>query len=305
MDLKRLRFPVDRQQSGPTLFWCFDYSTESRNKENFIYNQPLSILDDLASTDHIDMLPDPTVHVIGVHFERAEAESLDRSLSPNSLSKSKARKEDEADSYVHTPRTAHMPNTTRETSAEPLVLKDKAGSYAKEKNKGTLVSLTTKYSRTKGTLGSRRRGLFERGPAQGEQARPVCLAHRARQREQSLAEQHQQPQQVQPQPLLRPPRLGAGQARPGQRQRQGLPGPGRPLRHALLRAQAPRERPGLRPGQRLLARRALRARQEAARRQRAGRLEPLHPRRSSQAQRRLCRAGPQGQEVDPWPLAAR
>lgn len=203
MDLKRMRFPVDRQQSGPTLYWCFDYTTESRNKENFIYNQPLSILDDLATSDNIDMLPDPTVHVIGVHFERSEAESVERSLSPTSVSKSKARKEEEADSYIHTPRTVHVPATAREASNEPLVLKDKAGSYAKEKNKGTLVSLTTKYSRTKGSPASRRRGLHQRSAAQSEQAGPVGLEDRAEQRQQGLSEQHREPQQVQSEPLFR------------------------------------------------------------------------------------------------------
>ena len=154
MDLRKMRFPQSKPLNSPLLYWCFDYTTETSHRESLVYNQSIDILDDLINSENIEMLPDPTVHVIGVIFDKPELEAAgleERSLSPSSVNRSKVRK-DEDDTYMNTPRTINLPNTTRETSVEANSLREKAEAYSKEKNKGRITTITNKYMKPKGSI---------------------------------------------------------------------------------------------------------------------------------------------------------
>ena len=157
MELKRTRFPQDREERGPYLFWCYDFSSESKTKESCLYSQHISILDDLSSTDNVEMLPDPTLYVVGVHFEKSEADNIDRSLSPSTYSRSQRGKDDEFNLNTDRERDpitnrTNQALTGRDASGELISARDRQMTASKDKNKSTLTSFSNKYMKPRGRL---------------------------------------------------------------------------------------------------------------------------------------------------------
>jgi len=150
MELKKLQMPGEGEPGQ--LFWCYDFNAEGKGKEAGVYIESLNVLEDLNNPENLELLPDPTMHVIGVMFDRAEAEVAERSLSPSSLSKSRAwREEDERE--IHTTRTMGVQNNY-DVSADASTLRERlvGNDTSKEKNKNTLASITNKYTKLKGSF---------------------------------------------------------------------------------------------------------------------------------------------------------
>lgn len=158
IELKKLKPPTaDRTSSGSTLFWCYDYVSESPTV-NRLQNQSISLLEDLASSDNVDFLPDPTVNVIGVWFDKEiyeqAAKVAERSTSPSSVSKSRAYREEDTERDTTTTSRTMVAGSNyvngNDVSTELGTVRDKISSYSKEKNKSTLASITNKYTKLKG-----------------------------------------------------------------------------------------------------------------------------------------------------------
>lgn len=152
MDIKRMRFVEDSEPLASKLFWSFDYSTETRNRNSALSIQSLSILDEMMGGDNVDMLPDPVANIIGVIFDKSEADAAERNLSPSSYSRSRGGRGDDTDRELNTPR--NIGNLTgRDASGENLSFRQKdisATGISKDKNKSTLASITNKYTKLKG-----------------------------------------------------------------------------------------------------------------------------------------------------------
>jgi hypothetical protein len=156
MDIKRMRFVEDNEPLSSKLFWNFDYTIEVRNRNSALCLQSLSILDEMMGGDNVDMLPDPISNIIGVIFDKTEADTCERNHSPSSYSRSRGGRGDDTDRELNTPR--NIGNLTgRDTSGENLNLRNKdlsASGYSKDKNKSTLASITNKYTKLKGSYSS-------------------------------------------------------------------------------------------------------------------------------------------------------
>lgn len=153
MDVKTMRFLSDRESLSSKLFWSFDYGMDCRNKTEAISLQSIKILDDMMGGDSVEMLPDPITHVVGIFFEKAEADIADRNYSPSSYTRSKGGRDDDTDREMNTPRG--IGNITgRDVSGDNLSLRHKEISSAtsKDKNKSTLASITNKYTKLKGKV---------------------------------------------------------------------------------------------------------------------------------------------------------
>jgi hypothetical protein len=154
MDIKRMRLIEDSEPLSSKLFWSFDYNAEVRNRNSALTLQSLSILDEMMGGDNVDMLPDPISNIIGVIFDKAEADTAERNLSPSSYTRSRGGRGDDTDRELNTPR--NIGNLTgRDTSGENLSIRQKdisSSGYSKDKNKSTLASITNKYTKLKGTV---------------------------------------------------------------------------------------------------------------------------------------------------------
>lgn len=151
MDVKKMRFSTDRESLSSKLFWSFDYNLDCRNKSDAINFQSIKVLDDMMGGDNVDMLPDPITHVVGIFFEKSEADTAERNNSPSSYTRSRGGRDDDTDREMNTPRG--IGNITgRDASGDNLSLRHKEISSAtsKDKNKSTLASITNKYTKLKG-----------------------------------------------------------------------------------------------------------------------------------------------------------
>lgn len=126
---------------------------------NRLQNQPISLLEDLATSDNVDFLPDPTINVIGVWFDKEIYENAmkvaERSASPSSVSKTRAYREEDSERDTGTSRTlinGSQYQNGHDISTDLTTIRDKISGYSKEKNKSTLTSITNKYTKLKGSL---------------------------------------------------------------------------------------------------------------------------------------------------------